>query len=170
MEVKVVPYTNEWSEKHNSEKLALEESLENETVRIHHIGSTSISGLSAKPVIDILLEVRSLEGLDKRSETFSNLGYEVMGEYGIVGRRYFRKGICSRTHQLHAFLEHDEHVIRHLAFRDYIASHPKIKIQYQELKIKVSKECRGDMDLYCQGKDSFIKFHEKLAIKWYINV
>ncbi|MFD3262223.1 GrpB family protein [Paenibacillus lentus] len=77
--------------------------LQDDLVNSFHIGSTSVPGLKAKPITDILLVVKDIGGLDTFSAQFENLGYEVMGEFGIKGRRYFRKGGDDRTHQIHAF-------------------------------------------------------------------
>ena len=87
-------------------------------VALHHIGSTSIPGIFAKPIIDILLEVSDLEKLDKQSHALVALGYERLGEFGIVGRRYFRKNSASgiRTHHVHAFQTGNAEIERHLAF------------------------------------------------------
>ena len=89
--------------------------------RLHHIGSTAIPGIFAKPIIDLLLEVGNIGELDDRSSFMGELGYEAMGEFGIPGRRYDRKNNASgiRTHQVHAYESGSPEVERHIAFRDY---------------------------------------------------
>lgn len=168
MIVEVVPYRETWPEEFEKEKSSLIKELGTAIVEIHHIGSTSVPGLWAKPIIDILLEAESLEALDNNSDKFENLGYDVKGEFGISGRRYYRKGGDTRTHQIHAFKINDDHVFRHLAFRDYIEAHPDILKEYQSLKIKIASECENDIEKYCDGKDEFVKFHEAKAIAWKI--
>ena len=163
MIVEVVPYNENWPKEFEKEKLALYEMLGSVVTKIHHIGSTSVPGLSAKPIIDILMEVESLDVLDSNSDRFESMGYEVKGEFGISGRRYYRKGGQKRTHQIHAFKKNDAHVFRHLAFRDYIKSHPAIMKEYEALKIKLASVCENDIERYCAGKDEFIKFHEAKA-------
>ena len=78
-----------------------------------------MEGLKAKPVIDILPVVRDLEAVDALNRRFEAAGYECMGEFGIKGRRYYRKGGEERTHQIHIFAAaNGKEIRRHLAFRD----------------------------------------------------
>src|SRR3954469_1722459 len=74
-------------------------------VAIHHVGSTSVPELAAKPGIDMLLEVESLDALDAAADAVEGLGYEGLGEFGLAGRRYFRKQSPAgvRTHHVHAY-------------------------------------------------------------------
>jgi len=164
--IEVVPYNSEWPSLFEEEKKALLD-LDIPTIRrIHHIGSTAVDDLAAKPIIDILLEVDSLESLDQSQKKIEELGYESMGEFGIEGRRYYRKGKEIRTHHIHAFLASNPHSLRHIAFRDYLSANEKIKKEYASLKLKVASQCENDIDRYCDGKNEFIQTHEKLAIKW----
>jgi len=91
-----------------------------------------------------------------------------MGEFGIPGRRYFRKSDSSgaRTHQIHAFKTGVADVTRHLAFRDYMRLHPTAATRYGELKARLAIECSPDMEAYMEGKDSFIKEQEIMALRW----
>ena len=118
--IMVVPYQPQWPaafERAAREvKIALRESL----LAIHHIGSTSIPGIHAKPIIDMLAVAGSLSRIDELAERMREIGYEVMGEFGIPGRRYFRRDNAAgvRTEQVHTFAAESPHVRRHLAFRD----------------------------------------------------
>jgi len=94
------------------------------------------------------------------------IGYEAKGEYGIFGRRYFRKGVSRRTHQVHAFVSNDENVTRHIAFRNYLREHLSVMKEYGRLKAALADTCNNDIDVYCDGKEEFIKFHEAKAIEW----
>jgi len=122
----VVAYRAEWPRQYEAEALLLRQALGDELVRAHHIGSTAVSGLAAKPIIDILLEIRSVEYLDTRNNTMEQLGYLPRGELGIPGRRYYSKGGDHRTHHVHAFSECDPHIEEHLAFRDYLRTQPQV--------------------------------------------
>jgi GrpB-like predicted nucleotidyltransferase (UPF0157 family) len=93
-----------------------------------------------------------------------------MGEFGIRGRRYYRKGGDNRTHQIHAFEVGDANIDRHIAFRDYLAAHPAIRLEYQNLKIQLAKQFDNDIDQYCAGKDSFVKHHEAKALQWFAKI
>lgn len=166
MKIEVVPYDENWPSAFESEKRQLLEKVESGITRVHHIGSTSVPNLSAKPIIDIMIEATSLEALDLHKSGFEALGYEVMGEFGMAGRRYYRKGGDDRTHQIHAFTAGDENLHRHLAFRDYLIAHPDISKEYGRLKIKVAGACNHDIDRYCDGKNSFVQEYEAKALKW----
>ncbi len=135
---------------------------------VQHIGSTSVPGLAAKPIIDIQLQVHDLKQLDDESGAMQGLGYEVKGEFGIPGRRYFRKSSQhQRTHHVHAFEAGSSAAIRHLAFRDYLKAHPSIAEDYAKLKLQAAKLCNNDMDFYCDYKNEFVQHHEALALNWY---
>ncbi|MGD1818016.1 MAG: GrpB family protein [Pleomorphochaeta sp.] len=166
MKVEVVGYDPDWPLRFEQEKRLLVKRLGAVAKAVHHIGSTSVEGLAAKPIIDIILEVTSLDALDATKHELEALGYEGMGEFGIVGRRYFRKGKEERTHQIHAFAVGDENIARHLAFRDYLKAHPAAKAEYEALKCRLAKNCNNDIEAYCDGKDSFVKLHEANALKW----
>lgn len=164
MNITVVPYDPHWAEDYANEKAALAGNLGDILVRAHHVGSTAVKDLAAKPIIDILLEVNSLECLDQRNEKLADLGYEAMGEYGIPGRRYFRKGGDHRTHQIHAFLAGDSHILRHLAFRDYLIENRPVALEYEKLKRELAQKFPEDIEAYCDGKDPFVKHHEAKAV------
>ena len=135
---------------------------------LHHIGSTAIPNIFAKPIIDILLEVDDLAELDDRSSAMKELGYEAMGEYGISGRRYFSKDNAARirTHQVHAFEAKSPGVERHLAFCDYMIAHPAEAQIYGELKRRLARAHPDDIEAYMDGKDAYVKEHEAKAITW----
>ena len=99
--ITVLNYDPEWPLKYERERKAIAEILDGNGISIYHIGSTSVPGLAAKPIIDMMAVVRSLEKVDDARGKFSELGYEYLGEFGIAGRRYFRKGGDERTHQIH---------------------------------------------------------------------
>jgi GrpB-like predicted nucleotidyltransferase (UPF0157 family) len=85
---------------------------------------------------------------------------------GIPGRRYFRKGGDARSHQIHAFAAGDANIARHLAFRDYLRAQPGAREEYEALKTRVAAQCNNDIEIYCAGKDRFIKLHEAKALEW----
>ncbi|KSU89348.1 GrpB family protein [Priestia flexa] len=91
-EIKVVPYKTEWQNQYEIEKRLLEAIFGAEILSIHHIGSTSVPGLAAKPIIDILVEVKQISLIHTYNNEMVKMGYECKGENGIEGRRYFQKG------------------------------------------------------------------------------
>jgi GrpB-like predicted nucleotidyltransferase (UPF0157 family) len=166
--VEVVPHDPRWRNAFEAEAKHIAAALGENVVAVHHIGSTAISNIYAKPVVDLLVEVRDITEVDGRSSAMETLGYEVKGEFGIPGRRYFRKdnqgGI--RTHQIHAFEVGSAEVERHLAFRDYMIAHPGDAQEYSELKMKLAEEHPQSMDGYVDGKDGFIKEIDRRAARW----
>ena len=166
--VAVVPHNVLWRDAFEAEAKYVAAALGENVVAIHHIGSTAISNIYAKPVIDLLVEVRDITEVAGQSSAMESLGYEVMGEYGISGRRYFRKdnqeGI--RTHQIHAFEAGSAEAERHLAFRDYMIAHPGDAQRYSELKRKLAEEHPQSMDGYMDGKDGFIREIDQKAAQW----
>jgi len=166
--IAVVPYDPRWPREFERSSGEVVTALGPNLLVIHHISSTSISGIHAKPVIDMLAVVADLVAVDQRSVAMEQLGYEVMGEFGIEGRRYFRRDDSAgrRTQQIHAFAEGSPHVRRHLAFRDFMRAHPTLAEQYGELKRRLAEAHPHDMEVYMDGKDAFIKEMESRALEW----
>jgi GrpB-like predicted nucleotidyltransferase (UPF0157 family) len=100
-----------------------------------------------------------------------SLGYHPMGEFGIPGRRYFRRltPAGDRTHHVHAFQQGSPHIPRHLAFRDYLRAHPAVATEYGELKQRLAQAHPQDLEAYMAGKDPFIKQTETKALEWAAN-
>ena len=152
----------------NEEKDKIEAILEDDCFAVFHIGSTAVKNLAAKPIIDILVVVRHLFLVDSKKASFEKLGYEYLGEFGIKGRRYLRKGGNERTHQIHIFkYDNLDEIIRHIAFRDYLRAHKDVCSEYTKLKKDLALRFPNDIDGYCDGKDSFVKYYEQQALAWY---
>jgi GrpB-like predicted nucleotidyltransferase (UPF0157 family) len=164
--VEIVPHDPAWGEAFRMEERKLREILADEIVEIQHIGSTSVPGLLAKPIIDVLVGVRKIEDVDCYNDDMARAGYEPRGEFGLAGRRFFTKGIPKRTHNVHVFQAGDPGFERHLNFRDYLIAHPETARKYGELKKALSETCENDIDRYCDGKDAFVKDTERKAIAW----
>lgn len=164
----VVDYNSTWEHDYLREENRIKHILKENCVEIHHIGSTSVPGLAAKPIIDILAVVKSLAAVDKVSDVFEKIGYEYLGEFGIEGRRYLRKGGDERTHQIHIFAEADRNnVVRHIAFRDYMRTHMEDRDKYSKLKKELAFKYPYDIESYCEGKDLFVKDMETKALALY---
>ena len=128
------------------------------------ISPPTISGLAAKPVIDILLEVVDLDELDILNPVLANAGYTARGECGIPNRRYFSKSGDLRTHHIHAFVSNDEHIIKLLAFRNYLIKHKDVAKQYAEIKRSAVLACENDIRRYSVFKAGFMEHHLRLAL------
>lgn len=154
--IEVVPYSPEWPKMFASEAELIKQALGNNCITVHHIGSTSVPGLSAKPIIDILPVVKDIQEVDKATKVMESLGYEAKGEFGIAFRRYFQKGRNTRTHNVHVYQDGDPEIIRYLKFRDWMRSHPDDAENYSKLKEGLAAKFPEDILQYCNGKDAFV--------------
>ncbi|WP_026477935.1 GrpB family protein [Alkaliphilus transvaalensis] len=165
--VEILPYNKEWPVLYRQEVDNLKTIIENLAIDFHHIGSTAIVGIQAKPIIDIMVEVSNIDAIDMLKDKFINLGYVMMGEYGIPNRRFIIKGdLLNRSHHIHIFLQGDKEVGRHLNFRDYLNAHPHVAQEYSNLKLKLVDEFPDNMEGYIAGKNALIKEIDKRAEVW----
>jgi len=114
-------------------------------IDVHHIGSTSVPGLAAKPVIDMVPVVRDIMDVEKSNHAMQQLGYEAKGEYGIPFRRYYQKGGEQRTHNVHVFEEGNPEIERHLKFRDWMISHADDRDAYAKIKQELAQKYPNDI-------------------------
>lgn len=134
---------------------------------IHHIGSTSIHSIVAKPVIDLLGVAKNVEVLGTLATAFETLGYASHGEYGLVGRRYFTRSdpeTGDRLVQLHFYAAGDPAIRRHLSFRDYLRGHPDVALEYQSEKCRCAALHPFDSHQYTDCKSEWIKNVEAMAL------
>ena len=168
--VEVVPHNPNWFSAFENESKQVAVTLGHNIVAIHHIGSTAIPTIYAKPIIDLLIEVKEIARVDERNSAMQVLGYEIMDEFGISGRRFFRKdneaGI--RTHHIHAFEISSAQVERHLTFRNYMIANAEDAQKYSELKQELARKYPNNIEAYMDGKDEFIKEMDKKAAEWKI--
>lgn len=166
--VEVIPYQEDWEKCFQVEKDLLITSLPQHEVSIHHIGSTSVPGLAAKPIIDILAASNSLGVFEEITPNLEKLGYESRGENGIPGRRYFIKVTPTgdRLVHLHAYQKGNPDIERHLVFRDYLRLHPEQASLYGNIKLEAAKNFSWDIESYIAYKEPIIKELEQKAIEW----
>ena len=164
--VEVVSYNPNWKEMYKEESEKIKNVLSDIIIDIHHIGSTAMPGIKAKPVIDILVEVKDIEGVDQYNHKMKELGYEAMGEYGIPKRRFFRRGGDKRTHHIHIFQLGNEEIERHINFKEYLIAHPDKAREYSKLKEKLANNYTYNVENYNNGKSYFIKEIDKKAKLW----
>ncbi|MEM9087032.1 MAG: GrpB family protein [Pseudomonadota bacterium] len=162
-----VPHDPAWSGDYEVAKRELQSALGDVALAIHHVGSTAIPGILAKPVIDILVEATSLEAIDRRTGLMASKGFMAKGEKGIAGRRYFSKDDAHgvRTHHVHAFAQGSPHLRRHLAFRDYVLAHPRVAARYNGVKQAILSDWQGLED-YIARKSAFVEETERAALEW----
>lgn len=156
--IEVVPYNPEWPMLFEEIVQELKEILGDNLVEIHHIGSTSVPGLDAKPVIDVIPVVKDVETIDALNLLFESKGYEVKGELGMISRRFFVKNDKDggRVANIHTWPYGSPQIERHLIFRDYLRSHPEVAEEYANLKKKLAKEYPYTREGYTGGKEDWI--------------
>lgn len=164
--VEVLPFSERWSGDFEKEAAVLQEIFGAE-IKLHHIGSTSVHGLSAKPIIDIMPVVKDISKIEQYNGKMVAIGYEAKGENGIAGRRYFQKGGDERTHHVHMYENDSPEIDRHLAFRDFLRAHPEKAKAYGDLKEKLAQQFPYDIESYIKGKEQLASEIEREAIVWY---
>ena len=163
----LAPPDPNWPLLADAEGAVWRKALSVELIAIHHIGSTAVANLPAKPIIDLLPVASTLAALDRATPSLVAAGYEAMGPFGLHGRRYFRKSSPEgqRLIHAHAYAAGDPSIDRHLAFRDLLRRDPDIRAAYAEVKRAADAASGGDINRYMDLKDSFIKTHEALALR-----
>lgn len=160
--VNLVPHNPEWPRLAQDEIDKLKSILPVSTIiDIQHIGSTAISGLSAKPILDIQIAVPSLEVMKLIAvPLLQKLGYEYWANNPDPNRMFFVKGMPpyggQRTHHVHIFEHNSDHWCNKLIFRDYLRSHPDLAKEYEQLKAKLAQEHLHDREKYTDEKLGFV--------------
>jgi GrpB-like predicted nucleotidyltransferase (UPF0157 family) len=171
MKIEIVPYNPEWPEMYNIIKSNFYRSFGEKIVQMEHIGSTSVPGLGAKPVIDVLLGVKKLQDAESIIPQMEQLGYEYVFKYEdlMPERRYFVKYLKSgkSIHHIHTVEIYSEFWKRHLLFRDYLREHTAVRDEYFDLKKKLSETDWEDKMGYTDAKTDFIRKIEKKAALYF---
>ena len=157
-------FNEEWAFEYELEAKLLKEVLGDRLLEIHHVGSTSIKGLKAKPVIDILIAIESLENISEIEELLKDYDYSNRGHQGVEDRYFFAKGPEeSRTHYIH-FVELKNNTYYNLVlFKKYLLEHEEYIQKYCELKQELAEKYPDERKKYTAGKSEFISNVIKLA-------
>ena len=159
--VEIVNYDLQWPTLYEKEKALIQKAIGNITVRIEHIGSTAVPGLGSKPIIDIMAAVNTLSDAEQCIEPLQSIGYEYVPEYeaSIPERRYFHKGHPPKEQHYHLHMVEltSDFWKKHLLFRDYLRTHPKIAQKYHQLKKRLALKYGSNREGYTEAKTSFIK-------------
>ena len=167
----VVRYDPQWPDMFVEERARLLNVVGDWVIGVEHIGSTSVPGLAAKPVIDILVGVRALADADAQlhSSRSAVLGYEYIQAFETVMpfRRYFRRltDELKHSHHIHLVEQESEFWERHLLFRDYLRAHPEQAREYEQLKRRLAPQF-SDVNDYAEAKTEFIRAAEARARDW----
>lgn len=157
--VQLQAYDPDWAAEFEQEKQRLLDVFGDKLIAIEHIGSTSVPGLSAKPIIDIIAAVNSFDELEDFIEPLQKLGYEYMPERMFSDRKFFPKGPHSnRTHHLNLVLKDDvDQWESPLLFRDYLRNHQEVRDEYAQLKSSLAEKYNGNREKYTKSKNDFIQ-------------
>ena len=160
--VRLIPYNSDWEQLFEDEKSRLIEVVGAYVLDIQHVGSTSIPGMIAKPIIDIAIAVQNFEDATVCIKPIEQLGYEYRGEFGIPRRHYFTKG-DPRTHHIHMNEISSRDWLDQVTFRNYLIQHPGVAKEYAELKVKLAQSYPTNRQLYTESKAPFINHVLQLA-------
>ena len=149
--VQFTPYNSQWPQMFECEARKIKTALGDNCLEVHHIGSTSVPGLSAKSIIDILVVVKDI--LKVESAALDTLGHQGRGELGMPFRRYFSNGL----YHIHIWQEGSSEIEKQLLFRDYLRTHPEDCADYQALKKDLAEKFKNDRPTYTLKKGPFIK-------------
>ncbi len=158
-EVVVVPYDLAWTASFESARARVSSLLGELSLGIEHIGSTSVPGLSAKPVIDLLVGTRTLKDADVCVPRLIADEWEFPAEVNakIVGRRFLLKlERFVRTHHLHLVVHGGELWNDYLNFRDKLRRHPELAHEYEQLKRDLAEKYRDQRERYTSSKTDFV--------------
>lgn len=161
--VTVTDYQPEWKLQFQQAAKEIKDIFGEKCIEVHHIGSTSIEGMPAKPIIDLMPVVREIEAVDGLIGEMEKLGYESKGENGLPGRRYFQRGGDDRTHHVHIYAAGNPEIGRHLAFRNYLRGNHQEAEEYGMLKKKLAHDFPNDIEQYIAGKEELVTRIEKNA-------
>ena len=160
--IKIVEYNPRWPILYEEERTRVVVQLGDMVESIEHIGSTSVPGLSAKAIIDILVTVARLGPVDPYIQRLGSLGYTFFPVLGNADRYAFGKG-SPHTHHIHIVKHGGEEHLLPLAFRDYLRTHVEAAQQYEELKRMLADRFQQDRQAYNQAKTDFIRSIETRA-------
>lgn len=153
--VRVVEYDLAWAERFDALARRAAEALGELVMAMEHVGSTSVRGLAAKPVIDLDVVVRR-EDVQRAIERLASIGYAHRGDLGMPGREAFRTPPGEEKHHLYLCVPESPGFRDHLLFRDYLRAHPEAAREYADLKRRLAEQHRDDPEAYQNAKSAFI--------------
>ena len=154
-QVRIESHRKAWHECYRVETDRLSRGIADDTIRFEHVGSTAVEGLPAKPVIDILATVDSIDTADSLVEPLGEMGYELRPD--DRDRLFFARGAAeSRTQYLHVAEAESAYATQMVVFRDHLRENPDVAAAYAELKRSLAEQFPEDRDSYTEGKSAFV--------------
>jgi GrpB-like predicted nucleotidyltransferase (UPF0157 family) len=162
----VVEHDPSWSQRFDEEAARILAALPADLVtRLDHVGSTSVPGLAAKPIVDMQLSLNALTPRRTYVEPLRRLGYDHTLDPWSDEHEYFSRDVGgARMFQIHVCIAGGSWERRHLAFRDWLREHPVEAASYAELKRELAEKHRRDLISYVDAKTSFIRAIEERAL------
>jgi GrpB-like predicted nucleotidyltransferase (UPF0157 family) len=164
--IKIVPYHSIWPAYYEAEKPLLQSVFAQRLRGIEHIGSTSVVGLAAKPIVDIMIGLPDLMITIWEQQQLLLLGYEYFGQAGVPGRLYARKR-GRKNYNLQIVCYEEMVWFNNLAIRDYLRAHPTEAAVYAALKYAIVKEGIRSLLAYTEHKYPFMRQLRQRAGRWY---
>jgi len=157
--VVVLPYDEAWKKDFEEIKAELMAVLDGLVLSVEHVGSTSVPGLAAKPIIDIDVVIEDTDCFEKVKTALETIGYQHEGDMGIPGREAFKYDGKEhlRKHHLYVCAKDSDELKRHLSFRDYLRTHPDAVKEYGRIKEEGARLYPNDIDSYIEYKAPFIE-------------
>jgi GrpB-like predicted nucleotidyltransferase (UPF0157 family) len=154
----IVPYDEKWVSEFEKIKSELLKAMNDSVISVEHIGSTSVMGLWAKPVIDIDIVVED-DMFQIVKEKLETIGYFHVGDLGIAGREAFNYGNKNHLMEHHLYVcgKDSAELKRHITFRDYLRINEDDRNKYSNIKIKMAGKYPQDIDNYILGKQPVIQ-------------
>jgi GrpB-like predicted nucleotidyltransferase (UPF0157 family) len=155
----VESYHPKWKTDYEKIKAEIEPVISDLIIRMEHVGSTSVVGLSAKPIIDIDVVIKDYSVFDEIVERLNSIGYIHEGNLGIEGREAFKYDNKPHLQEHHLYVcpENSKELHRHITFRDYLRSNPDAAAKYGKIKMEAAKRYPNDIDKYLEYKSHFVQ-------------
>ena len=154
--VVVVEYDPAWPQEFEALRARVWPVVADVALRIEHVGSTSVPGLAAKPIIDMTVVVPARVQVPGAIERLASLGYVHRGNLGIENREAFDHPPTLRRHNLYVCPEGTIGIVNQVAVRDHLRAHPEQAAQYAALKQRLAERYPSDIDAYVVGKTAFV--------------
>ncbi len=155
--VVIAAYDPAWPPQFDLIRAGLARAMGDAAIDIHHVGSTAVAGLAAKPILDIDLVIASASAMPEAIARLAAAGYAYEGERGVAGRHAFGQPIGLPRHHLYVCAQDNRELARHLTFRDALRADPSLRDRYAALKQQLAARFGIDREGYAMAKTEFVE-------------